>query len=175
MTTYIALLQSVVLTPEHHVIMAELRAMVEALGYRNVRSLVSTGNLVFEADNTTLPEIEDKLELAFEETFGKHVDFIVRCDCDWLALASLNPFPDGQEGAIAVRLMRNPLTPATLEALRAKATEKQRIAVIGCDIWIDFADKASEPKLLSALGTKRMGVGTVRNWNTVRGLVDMIV
>jgi uncharacterized protein (DUF1697 family) len=169
------LLQSVVLTPEHHLAMAELRTMVEQLGYQNVRTLASTGNLVFEAANTTLPEIEDKLELAFEETFGKHVDFIVRCDCDWLALASLNPFPDGDGGAVAVRLMRNPPTPATLDALKAKAAQNQRIAVIGCDLWIDFADKASETKLLSALATKRMGVGTLRNWNTVRGLVDMIV
>jgi len=34
--------------------------------------------------------------------------------------------------------------------------------------------KPSEWKLLSALTTKRMGVGTLRNWNTVRGLAEMI-
>ncbi|HCL65736.1 MAG TPA: hypothetical protein DIC56_13045 [Rhizobium sp.] len=41
------------------------------------------------------------------------------------------------------------------------------------DLWVDFSGKPSESKLLSALTTKRLGVGTLRNWNTVRSLAEM--
>jgi len=61
-----------------------------------------------------------------------------------------------------------------MEALRPYANPKQRLAITGGDLWIDFAGQPSEWKLLSALTTKRMGVGTLRNWNTVRGLAEMI-
>lgn len=50
----------------------------------------------------------------------------------------------------------------------------ERVAVVDGDLWVDFAGGSSEAKLLSALTTKRLGVGTLRNWNRVRGLAEML-
>src|SRR5262249_22136354 len=136
--------------------------------------LVSTGNIVFEADAATLAEMEAKLEAAFKARYSKPVDIIVRKGVDWLRLAKSNPFPDGEGSQVIVRVMRKPLAPTAIEALRPYTDSKQRLALTGGDLWIDFAGKPSEWKLLSALTTKRMGVGTLRNWNTVRGLAEMI-
>lgn len=68
MSTFIALLHSIVLTPERRVIMEDLRALAEELGYREPRTLVSTGNLVFEADDMRPHELEVHLEEGFEES-----------------------------------------------------------------------------------------------------------
>ena len=72
MSTFIALLHSIVLTPDRRVIMEDLRALAKDLGYREPRTLVSTGNLVFEADDVRPHELEVALEEGFEEKFGKH-------------------------------------------------------------------------------------------------------
>ncbi len=170
----VALLHSIVLVPGRRVVMSDLRDMATDVGYRNPRTLVSTGNIVFEAEATPLDEIEARLEAAFNARYGKPVDIIVRRGADWLALAKSNPFPDGEGSQVIVRVMRKPLGPATIETLRPYADPTQRMALIGGDLWIDFAGKPSQWKLLSALTTKRMGVGTLRNWNTVRGLAEMI-
>lgn len=174
MTIFVALLHSIVLGPDRRLVMEDLRTMAEHLGYRNPRTLVSTGNLVFEADEMRPHELEERLEEAFEETFHKHVDIIVRSDCTWMALASANPFPDGDGSQVIVRVSRLPIDPGQVEALKRLMTEGQRIRLVGCDLWIDFHGKPSESKLLSALTTKKLGVGTLRNWNTVRGLFDMV-
>ncbi|EJL54489.1 MULTISPECIES: DUF1697 domain-containing protein [unclassified Rhizobium] len=171
---YVALLHSIVLAPGRRVVMSDLRDMAKNIGYRDPRTLVSTGNIVFEADALPLAGIEARLEAAFKARFGKPVDIIVRESTDWLKLAKSNPFLDGEGSQVIVRVMRKPLDPATIEALRPYADPKQRLALTGGDLWIDFAGKPSEWKLLSALTTKRMGVGTLRNWNTVRGLAEMI-
>ncbi len=171
---YVALLHSIVLAPGRRVVMSDLRDMAKDTGYKNPRTLVSTGNIVFEADAAPLAEIEAKLEAAFKARFGKPVDIIVRKGVDWLTLAKSNPFPDGEGSQVIVRVMRRPLPPTAMEALRPYADPKQRMALTAGDLWIDFAGKPSEWKLLSALTTKRMGVGTLRNWNTVRGLAEMI-
>jgi uncharacterized protein (DUF1697 family) len=171
---YVALLHSIVLAPGRRVVMSDLRDMAEQLGYRNPRTLVSTGNLVLEAAEAPLLETETKLEDAFKARFGKPVDIIVRRDADWLDLAAANPFPDGEGSQVIVRVMRSPLDRAVLDTLRKYADPHQRLAITRGDLWIDFAGKASEWKLLSALTTKRMGVGTLRNWNTVRGLAEMV-
>ncbi|QWW69541.1 DUF1697 domain-containing protein [Rhizobium sp. WYJ-E13] len=175
MCTFIALLHSIVLTSERRVIMEDLRTLARELGYRDPRTLVSTGNLVFEADDMRPHEVEEQLEEAFEEKFGKHVDIIVRSDCTWMALCSANPFKDGVGDQVIVRVNRLPIDPEKVEALKPLLAEGQRMKLVGCDLWIDFHGKPSQSKLLSALTTKRMGVGTMRNWNTVRGLFEMVL
>src|SRR5437867_8875896 len=93
MQTYVALLYSIILGEGRRVVMSDLKAMAEGIGLKNVRTLVATGNLVFEARSTKLSHLERRLEKAFEGTFGRHVDIIVRGAEDWLKLAAANPFP----------------------------------------------------------------------------------
>lgn len=46
-------------------------------------------------------------------------------------------------------------------------------SVVEGDLWVDFSGRPGESKLLSALTTRRLGIGTLRNWNTVRSLAEM--
>lgn len=174
MRTFVALLHSIVLGPGRRVVMADLRDLAEELGYRKPRTLVSTGNLVFEADATRPDELERQLEEGFSRRFGKHVDIVVRDGRNWAALASANPFKDGEGSQVIVRVNRAPIAPERMEALKPLVKEGQRIALASGDLWIDFGGRPSESRLLSALTTKRLGIGTLRNWNTVHGLAKML-
>jgi uncharacterized protein (DUF1697 family) len=173
MAVYVALLYSIVLGAGRRVVMSDLKAMAEGIGFRNPRTLVATGNLVFEAEVQPIAAIEAKLEAGFAAAFGKHVDIIVRDAETWLKLAEGNPFLDGIGSEVIVRVMRQPLEPEILDML-ARYRQSERMTVVDGDLWIDFGLKASETKMLPALTTKRLGVGTMRNWNTVRGLAEMI-
>ena len=173
MNDYVALLHSIVLGPGKRLIMADLRALAEQLGFTDCKTLVATGNLVFRAEMAPVREIEDRLERAFEKRFGKHVDILVRAGDDWLKLAADNPFPQGNPPDVCVRVMRAPLNHSVLELLE-KYRGKEKITLAGGDLWIDFCGKPSESRLLPVLTTKRLGVGTTRNANTVNGLAEML-
>ncbi|MFT4181200.1 MAG: DUF1697 domain-containing protein [Rhizobium sp.] len=174
MTTYVALLHSIVLGPGRRVVMSDLKAMAEKLGFSNARTLVATGNLVFEAQKQPIGEIETRLEAGFASAFGKSVDMIGRDAGAWLTLAASNPFKDGKGSEVIVRVMRQPLDPSVITTFDKYRSVTERMAVIDGNLWIDFGGKASETRLLPALTTKRLGVGTLRNWNTVRGLAAMV-
>jgi len=177
MTTYVALLHSIILGAGRRVVMADLRATAESAGFRSPRTLVATGNLVFEADADRVAEVEEELETVFARDFGKHIDIIARAADDWIALAAGNPFSDASASDapnIVVRVMRTPLGKDVLAGLRRHYSDGENIRIVNGDLWIHFPGKPSTSKLLSALTTKRLGVGTLRNWNTVRGLREMI-
>ncbi|MBW8882385.1 MAG: DUF1697 domain-containing protein [Asticcacaulis sp.] len=89
MTAYVALLYSVVL-PNGRLVMADLKDMAAGLGLENPRTLVATGNLVFETSGAAVAELETRLESAFEKRFGKHIDFIVRTADDWRKTVAAN-------------------------------------------------------------------------------------
>ncbi|MGD9481433.1 DUF1697 domain-containing protein [Shinella sp. G-2] len=174
MTTYVALLHSIVLGPGKRLVMTDLKAMAEALGFRAPRTLVATGNLIFEAEAAPLAEIENRLETAFRARFGKHVDIILREADAFRRLAAGNPFPEGNAPDVGIRVMRQPLGPEVLPKLERLATPDIRLALVDGDLWIDFSRKPSETKLLSHLTTKKLGIGTLRNANTINGLAAML-
>lgn len=174
MTVYVALLHSIVLGPDRRLVMADLRAMAEGLGSRNTRTLVATGNLIFEGDDAPLSAIEEQLETAFHARFGKHVDIILRSAEDWRRVAAGNPFADGNGADVGIRVMRKPLGLEILPKLEGIAAPGIRLAIVDGDLWIDFSQKPSETRLLSHLTTKKLGIGTLRNANTVNGLAAML-
>lgn len=175
--TYVALLYSVVLTPQKRVAMAELRAMTERLGLENVRTHVSSGNLIFDIEETSVPVLEARLEAAFDQTFGRHVDIIVRTSEAWLRLAAGNPFAADSEDTpdqVAVRVMRDPVAGSAIEHLGQAVASEEKVRIVDGDIWIVFSRAAPNSRLLAASNHKRFGIGTSRNWNTVRKLAEMI-
>lgn len=174
MTTYVALLHSIVLGPGKRVVMADLKAMAAELGFRDPRTWVATGNLIFEGEDAPLMAVENQLEAGFRARFGKHVDIIARTAQAWRRLAAENPFPDGNGADIGIRVMRTPLGPDTLSMLRGIAGPGIGLALSDGDLWIDFGGEPSETRLLSHLTTKKLGIGTLRNANTVKALDAML-
>ena len=178
MTTYVALLYSIVIEQKRRVVMSDLRALAKGIGCRNVRSLVSTGNLVFEAEDIPVPAIEQALEKAFGDFHGKHVDIIVKTASDWRRIVASNPFPaeaEAQPDRVGIRIMRDPLRPGLADFLRPYQTEGERVALVDGHVWVHYPGQISLSKLAGQLTPKRMGgIGTARNWNTVKRLGEML-
>ncbi|TIU47156.1 MAG: DUF1697 domain-containing protein [Mesorhizobium sp.] len=177
MRTYVALLYSIILGEGRRVVMSDLKAMAEGIGLKNVRTLVATGNLVFESEKISIAGLETRLEVAFEKAFGRHVDIIVRSAEDWLRLATSNPFPaDSVEAGdqVAVRVMRKPVAEDAISGLQTRAAGDEKVLLVGGDIWLVFSRERPSSRLLAAANHRRLGIGTSRNWNTVRKLAEMV-
>lgn len=178
MTTYVALLYSIVIDQTRRVVMSDLRRLAEDLGHRNARTLVSSGNLVFESDEPSIPRLESDLEKSFAAFHGKHVDIIVKSAREWRTLVASNPFPDESQAdpdQVTVRIMRDPADEKLLDFFKPYQTQGERVAIIDGHVWVHFLGRPSLSKLAGQLTPKRMGgAGTARNWNTVRRLGEMV-
>lgn len=171
MTSYVALLHSIVLNDGRRVAMDPLREMAAALGLANPRTLLATGNLIFDAARTDPHRLEARLEEAFTADFGKPVDIIVLSGEVWRDLVRGNPFPQEsarQGSQVAVRVMRAPLSAEAHALLLSRATENESVKVVGGHPWIYFSGRISGTALASAMTPRHIGIGTSRNWNTVR-------
>lgn len=77
MTKYVALLRGAGPgNPNMH--QKKLVAAVESLGFSNVRAVISSGNVVFEADTRDISELEKMLEKVWPEQLGFQSTTIVR-------------------------------------------------------------------------------------------------
>lgn len=171
--TYVALLYSIVLNEGRRLVMSDLRAIAAGLGLANPRTLLATGNLIFETDDQPVSQLESRLEKAFAGAMGKHVDIIIRTAPDWRGLTRGNPFPGRAGNQVCLRIMREPLADSGWEHVREKAGDAEVRRVNG-DLWVAFPGQPGESRLPGHLTTKTLGVGTMRNWNTVRRIDDAL-
>src|SRR5437016_255242 len=68
--TYIALFRGINVGKAKRVSMAELRKLIEGLGCSDVRTLLNSGNVVFNADDKRAPGIARRIETAIEKKLG---------------------------------------------------------------------------------------------------------
>jgi uncharacterized protein (DUF1697 family) len=174
---WVALLYSIVLGEGRRVVMADLRALAEGLGYGRPRTLLATGNLLFEAEAADARAVEARLEPAFAAAYGKGIDIIVREGAGWPALMAACPFPEAaarEPARVAVRVMREPLPEGAEGRLAGFVGPGERVAVAGGDLWVHLPAGFAPSRLPGAITPRRMGVGTFRNWNTVRKIGEAL-
>jgi uncharacterized protein (DUF1697 family) len=92
MTIHIALLRAINVGGRV-VAMAELKAMIAALGCADARKLLQSGNVVFDSAAKTGAALESFLEAETEQRLKLRADYLVRTTKEWRAIIANNPFP----------------------------------------------------------------------------------
>src|SRR4029077_10772451 len=75
------------------VAMSDLRDMLADLGFTGAKSLLQSGNLVFQTRRQTGPQLERVLEKETSKRLGVSADYLVRSADEWHKIIARNPFP----------------------------------------------------------------------------------
>jgi uncharacterized protein (DUF1697 family) len=91
MTTYVALLRGIAPT-NPNMRNEKLRGVFETLGFSNVRTVISSGNVIFESSSRSVGKLEGKIEKAIPEQLGFNSTTIIRSKDQIQQLVDSNPF-----------------------------------------------------------------------------------
>ena len=89
---HVAFLRGINVGGHHKVPMAELREEMEKLNFENVVTLLNSGNIVFDAIDDDLENLEKTISEHLESTFGFPVPTIIRKSKNIYRLLDNNPF-----------------------------------------------------------------------------------
>ena len=171
MKTHIALLRAVNLAGRNQVGMADLRELLAELGFGDPRTLLQSGNLVFESDARPGPRLESLLQEAAKKRLGLDTDFFVRTAGDWKEIVAGNPFPKEARrdpGHLVVMFLKEEPDRDKVAALQEAITGREVFRAGGRHAYIVYPDGIGRSRLTNALIEKKLGTrGTGRNWNTV--------
>ena len=175
-THYALLLRGINVGTKNSLPMAELRAMLEAIGCTNVRTYVQSGNAVF---GTTLSEEEltRRIEEALEEYMGRPIATTLRTEKELQKIVDGEPF-----GAIftkpayfCVTFLSHEPTEVEVAPLHAADWGAELFEIAGRDIYTWHPEGQGRSPLAGALGKLKLrGAVTTRNWNTVQKLLAML-
>ena len=177
MTTHIALLRAINVGGRNMVGMPALRALLEQLGFGDVRSLLQTGNLVFRGGSKTGTNLERLLESEAEERLALSSAFFVRTAKEWDAVIARNPFR--AEAArypahVVVLVLKDAPQRGDVKALQAAITGPEIIRAEGKQLYVVYPVGIGRSKLTNKLIEDKLGTrATGRNWNTVLKLAEL--
>jgi uncharacterized protein (DUF1697 family) len=163
--TYIALLRAVNVGGTGKLQVADLKAMWEALAFKNVRTYIASGNVIF---TTALSEssVKEKLENALRHYASKPVGVLVRTAGEMAAVNASNPFSHEAGNRVVAIFLDAPSVKNALETITGRKAET--LALGTREIYVHYGEGIADSKLKIPAAQS----GTARNMNTVAKLAQ---
>jgi uncharacterized protein (DUF1697 family) len=148
--------------------MPELKAAFEAAGFTDVRTLLSSGNVVFSASRCTESSLQRKAEAAMEKRLGRTFQTIVRpIDAlhDMLTSDPYKPFRLAPGSKRIVTFMR--AKPTSVPALPIELDGARILSIVDGEIFSAYVPHPKGPVFMRLI-EKTFGMElTTRTWDTV--------
>ncbi len=151
--------------------MADLRDLAASLGLGDARSLLQSGNLVFQSGARGAASLERLLQSAMAKRFDLEIHVFVRTAEEWNAVIARNPFADEAKrdpSHLLVMFLKDAPKAHDVKGLRAVITGREVVHAQGRQAYIIYPDGIGRSRLTSSVIERKLGTrGTARNWNTV--------
>ena len=169
MVESVALLRGINVGRAKRVPMAELRDLLESLGCSGVKTLLNTGNAVFQAPKGSSRELAATIEKAIQGRFGFPVPVLVHTAREFNAIIADNPMPRAAQdpSRFLVAFVSSKAQLARAKPLLKESWSPEKFAIGGKAAYLWCASGIRESRLLQAFGKVTESSITTRNWATV--------
>jgi len=176
-TSYVTFLRGINNIGSKTVKMDELKRIFEATGFQNVKTILASGNIVFETTISETHTIITKLERQLKKNLGYKVNVVLRTLDELHLLVKSNPFR---------KIKITPQTKLFLTFLSEKPTSKLKVPykspdndfiimrITGNTIYsvVNLLPDKRPYRIISFLAKEFGNKITNRNWNTILKIVN---
>lgn len=174
----VSLLRGINVGGHNKIRMADLRDLYIALGMRNPRTILQSGNVVFACEDRDLARAKGRIEAGIREYFSLDVQVILRSSADFRAAIDNRPFSDSQlmePRKAAIVFLSVAANGPAVEQLREGNPGREVIVAAGHELYVYYTDGMARSKLDNKRMERALGVGaTVRNWNTCQRILKLL-
>ena len=173
--TYFGLLRGVNVGRSTRVAMADLRALVEQLGYRGVRTILNSGNVVFAGPRASVARVAGQIERALAKHLGVPVTVVVLTAPEFADAVAANPLVKiaSDRSRLVFAVPSNPKDLVRLNPLIEKDWAPEALAAgpRAAYFWCPggFIDSPVAEAVRRTLGDS----ATMRNWATVGKILTL--
>jgi uncharacterized protein (DUF1697 family) len=177
MTRAVALLRGVNVGGRNRLPMADLRLVLEGLGYRGVSTTQQSGNAIFQTSARELPTAATDIERALGDELGLNIRVVTRSATELAAAVAADPLQ-----AVATDPAKHFIgflgaepAPEGIAALVEIALGNDRVAVIGEHAYLWCPSGLSKSPLFKFAWDRRFGTSvTLRNVRTIAKIQDLL-
>lgn len=163
----------------HTVKMDRLRALFEALGLRNVATVIASGNVLFDATAKDTSALERRIERHLESELGYAVDTFVRSPADLQTIVAHDPFAKSRqrtgESLLYIGFLKTRPPADVCKALDGCPTPTDEFRIHGRELYWSINGRSSDSKYGGPLLEKMLKASTtLRNVTTVKRIAELV-
>jgi uncharacterized protein (DUF1697 family) len=172
--TYIALLRGVNVGRANRVAMADLRRLLGELGFTSVRTLLNSGNALFETDAAGAIDAAARIEAAIASDLGAVARVVVVSAADLERAVSDNPLtPVSEPSRFVVAFLAPDADASRLRGMEGRDWSPEAFALVGRVAYLSCVNGIADSPVAAALAQALGATVTSRNWATVLRLHEM--
>ncbi len=175
MTVFISMLRAVNVGSTSRIKMEPLRAAYEGLGFKDVRSLLQSGNVLFRTSIKDSRQLARRIKQELERKFGLEIEGVIRTLPELASIVDRSPVlsPRADPAKLLVMFLAG-VPDAQGQARLVKAHKgPEMLEIRGPEVYLYYPEGVGRSKLTTAVLERHLGaVGTARNWNTLTKLVE---
>lgn len=171
----IGLIRGINVGKAKRVAMADLRTMLEGLGYSEVRTILNSGNVVFEVPAKASAPAGPRIEAAMAKKLGLSANITILTASELADIMARNPLGKiaDNPSRLLVAVWRSPEDRARLEPLLKQTWDPEAFALGKRAAYLWFPEGVLQSKLAVAVDRVLKDRVTSRNWSTMEKLLAM--
>lgn len=177
MQTYISMLRGINVSGRNMIKMDALRAMYESLNFKNVKTYIQSGNVIYKTKTTKPQKLEKKIASQIKKEFGFDVPIMVKETEELITVFNQNPFLIKRKEDITklhvIFLSQEP-EEAAIDKIKEGQYAEDEFIVINKTVYLFCPNGYGNTKLTNTFFENKFKVtATTRNWKTITELVKI--
>ncbi len=178
MKKFIAFLRGVNVGGSKVIKMKDLAEIFTSFGFKNVKTFIQSGNVIFESSQTDIEKVKIKIEKGLKKSLGYSVDVVLRTPEEMLNIIKANPFKkEITEPNIKLYVMFLSQQPDNKikQAVKSYDNELETFRIKNCEVYVLIRKNDIQKTVFSTnFLEKKLGlIGTTRNWNSVNKILQL--
>jgi uncharacterized protein (DUF1697 family) len=175
---YVALLRGINVGGKNVIRMEALRAAFEAMGFREVRTYIQSGNVVFSSARARRTTLAAKVEAGLSDAFGYESRVVIVASAELSTIVAEAPADFGTRPADYRYDVIFPRAPVEVHDVLPQVQPKPGVDSVSAGTHALYfrrlIARATQSKLTKLLQRPIYKDITIRNWNTTRKLLAMV-
>ena len=177
MQIYIAILRGINVSGHKLIKMDTLRKLFDSMGFKNTKTYIQSGNVVFQGKQAKTQDLEKKIASSIQKEFGFKVPVLVKEVDELEVVLKNNPFINKRKEDVTklhVTFLSAEPEKAFIEKIKEGNYAADEFIVIGKTVYLFCPNGYGNTKLSNTFFENKLKVtATTRNWKTINELVTM--
>lgn len=174
MATYVSMLRGINVGGQKKIKMKDLKELYESLNFKDVKTYIQSGNVVFRYPDSPVLELTEKIENEIKKVFDFHVPVFIRTKDELQDAVKNNPFKELDVDKLHVTFLSDIPTEKPVKEIDKIKDKSEKFSIILKEIYLFLPHGYGRTKLSNEFFEKNLKVSaTTRNWKTLNKLLDI--
>ncbi len=174
MPTYISILRGINVSGQKMIKMDNLRKLYEGLNFKNVRTYIQSGNVIFDFKKSSAKVLENLIQKKISGKFGFQVPVMVKNRDEIINVLENNPFVSKRKEDITklhVTFLSDEPDEVSINKIEKEKFKPDEFIVSSSTVYLFCPNGYGRTKLTNNFFENKFHVvATTRNWKTVNEL-----